>query len=194
MWCEMCVCNCEAKRVCWCTRRAQRVPLRRLSCALGMSISSCYHGSLPCTEWGKEYVHVCASLSCVYAWSFLSSNWVLKKRADWCDSEAVICVNLGGRDKCTHTHTHTHTETHTHLFWVSVKKPFSELLVKAVAVSKQPVRLKQKMRNDSNKKNIREADCCLENIIQAKWHARHYKSRTMKTKKKKSVSYFISSK
>lgn len=152
MWCEMCVCNCEARRVCWCTRRAQRVPLRRLSCALGMSISSCYHGSLPCTEWGKEYVHVCASLSCVYAWSFLSSNWILKKRADWCDSEAVIWVNLGGRDKCTHTHTHTHTETHTHLFWVSVKKPFSELLVKAVAVSKQPVRLKQKMRNDSNKK------------------------------------------
>lgn len=66
------------------------------------------------------------------------------------------------------TNAPTPTHTHTHLFWVSVKKPFSELLVKAVAVSKQPVRLKQKMRNDSNKKNTREADCCLENIIQAK--------------------------
>lgn len=45
-----------------CVRRGHRVPLRRLSCALGMSISSCYHGSLPSTERRREYVHVCASL------------------------------------------------------------------------------------------------------------------------------------
>lgn len=46
---EMCVCVCvvlKLKECVLCVTRGHRVPLRRLSCALGMSISSCDHGSI----------------------------------------------------------------------------------------------------------------------------------------------------
>lgn len=84
-----------------CAGRGQRDPLRRLSCAPGMSISSCYHGSLPSAERRRcmcEYAHMQANT---------------QRMTDW-KREAVICGNLG-IDGGPHKHKHTRTR----LFWVS---------------------------------------------------------------------------
>lgn len=181
MWCEMCVCAI--------------VKLKECVGGLGEHRGFPWGDSAVLWAWASHPVTMdhCLALSegksmcmyvrvyhvCMRGLFWVVTEYSKNKQTDVTVKQWSVLTWEGETNAPTPTH------THTHLFWVSVKKPFSELLVKAVAVSKQPVRLKQKMRNDSNKKNTREADCCLENIIQAKWHARHYKSRTMKTKQKK---------